>query len=109
MPGSISPIYEYAHGDGSCAVTGGYVYRGERIPDLAGAYIFGDYCRGVLEAFLPRDGRATQARALGPRSMHSHRSDRMRGASSMCCPWRGRSSRSRPVRGARGIPGVAAG
>ena len=67
VPGSIPPIYEYAHGDGSCAVTGGYVYRGERIPDLAGAYVFGDYCRGVLEAFVPRDGRATQARALGPR------------------------------------------
>ena len=66
-PGSIPPIYEYAHGDGSCAVTGGYVYRGERIPDLAGAYVFGDYCRGVLEAFVPRGGRATQARALGPR------------------------------------------
>jgi glucose/arabinose dehydrogenase len=66
-PGSIPPIYEYAHGDGSCAVTGGYVYRGERIPDLAGAYVFGDYCRGVLEAFVPLDGRATQARALGPR------------------------------------------
>jgi glucose/arabinose dehydrogenase len=67
VPGSIPPIYEYANGDGSCAVTGGYVYRGERIPDLAGAYVFGDYCRGVLEAFVPRDGRATQARALGPR------------------------------------------
>ena len=66
-PGSVPPIYEYAHGDGSCAVTGGYVYRGERIPDLAGAYLFGDYCRGVLEAFVPRDGRATQVRELGPR------------------------------------------
>jgi glucose/arabinose dehydrogenase len=67
VPGSIPPIYDYAHGDGSCAVTAGYVYRGERIPDLAGAFIFGDYCRGVLEAFVPRDGRATQVRALGPR------------------------------------------
>ena len=66
-PNAIAPVYEYAHGDGSCAVTGGYVYRGDRIPDLAGAYVFGDYCRGVLEAFVPRDGRATQVRALGPR------------------------------------------
>jgi glucose/arabinose dehydrogenase len=66
-PGSIPPVFEYAHGDGSCAATGGYVYRGERIPDLAGAYLFGDYCRGVVEAFVPRDGRATQVRPLGPR------------------------------------------
>jgi glucose/arabinose dehydrogenase len=67
--GKTMPYTEYRQTDtnGRCAVTGGYVYRGERIPDLAGAYIFGDYCRGVLEAFLPRDGRATQARALGPR------------------------------------------
>jgi hypothetical protein len=68
-PGSIPPIHEYAHGVGSCAVTGGYVYRGERIPDLAGAYVFGDFCRSVLEAFVPLDGRATQARPLGRGSM----------------------------------------
>jgi len=66
-PASVPPVFEYANGDGSCAVTGGYVYRGERVPDLAGAYVFGDYCRGVLEAFVPRDGRATQVRELGPR------------------------------------------
>ena len=29
--------------------------------------MFADYCRGVLEAFVPRDGRATQVRELGPR------------------------------------------
>jgi hypothetical protein len=29
-------------------VTGGYVYRGTRIPALAGFYIFGDYCSGRL-------------------------------------------------------------
>ena len=67
VPSSVPPVFEYANGDGSCAVTGGYVYRGARIPDLAGAYVFGDYCRGVLEAFVPLDGWATQARALGPR------------------------------------------
>ena len=67
VPGSIPPIFEYEHGDGSCAVTGGYVYRGEQIPDLVGAYVFGDYCLGVLGAFVPLDGRATQVRALGPR------------------------------------------
>jgi hypothetical protein len=29
-------------------VTGRYVYRGEAIPELAGHYFYGDYCRGWL-------------------------------------------------------------
>ncbi len=66
-PGTVAPVFEYAHGDGSCAVTGGYVYRGAEIEGLAGAYVFADYCRGRLEAFVQRDGRATHLRALGPR------------------------------------------
>jgi glucose/arabinose dehydrogenase len=42
------PIAEYSHGGGRCSVTGGYVYRGAKIPALAGFYIFGDYCTGGL-------------------------------------------------------------
>jgi hypothetical protein len=29
-------------------VTGGYVYRGDAIPALAGWYLFSDYCSGLL-------------------------------------------------------------
>ncbi len=36
------PIAEY-HRSGSRAVTGGYVYRGDDIPELSGTYLFGDY------------------------------------------------------------------
>jgi glucose/arabinose dehydrogenase len=66
-PGSVPPVFEYPNGDGSCAVTGGYLYRGALIPALAGAYVFADYCRGRLEAFVPRNGRTRQVRLLGPR------------------------------------------
>lgn len=38
------PRIVYGHDDGSCAVVGGYVYRGEAIPALVGSYIFGDFC-----------------------------------------------------------------
>ena len=31
-----------------CSITGGYVYRGEMIPELYGKYIFGDYCTGKV-------------------------------------------------------------
>lgn len=61
------PIYEYSHDNGNCSVTGGFVYRGTRIKDLQGAYLFGDACVGALRAFVVRKGRATDQRALGPR------------------------------------------
>ena len=64
--GLTMPIYEYPNGDATCSVTGGYVYRGTEIPDLVGAYVFGDYCGGALEAFAPRGDRATAHRLLGP-------------------------------------------
>src|SRR5207237_517589 len=42
-PGAVFPIYEYPHGGGVCSVTGGYVYRGLRIPALSGAYLVADF------------------------------------------------------------------
>ncbi|HWN97325.1 MAG TPA: PQQ-dependent sugar dehydrogenase [Methylomirabilota bacterium] len=42
----IPPIQEYAHGTGSDqgnSVTGGVVYRGNRLPQLYGWYVFADY------------------------------------------------------------------
>jgi glucose/arabinose dehydrogenase len=47
-PGAVAPIYEYDHRGGACAVTGGFAYRGSAIPDLAGWYVFGDFCTGVI-------------------------------------------------------------
>jgi glucose/arabinose dehydrogenase len=41
------PILEYGH-DLGCSVTGGYVYRGEAIPELQGRYLYGDYCSGTI-------------------------------------------------------------
>jgi len=61
-PDLIGPIAWYAHDNGRCSVTGGYVYRGDRIGALEGVYIFGDYCTG--EVFGIRrfdDGRTSQA------------------------------------------------
>ena len=41
---STFPVYAYEHGPEGCAVIGGVVYRGSRIPQLAGAYLMADYC-----------------------------------------------------------------
>jgi glucose/arabinose dehydrogenase len=47
-PGSLAqPILEYDHSLG-CAVTGGYRYRGTRLPQLFGSYLFGDLCSGLI-------------------------------------------------------------
>ena len=40
--GLTDPIAEYDHDDG-VAVVGGFVYRGEKVPPLAGRYVFGDF------------------------------------------------------------------
>ena len=45
--GLTMPVAEYGHEQG-CSVTGGYVYRGEALPDLRGWYLFSDYCSGTL-------------------------------------------------------------
>ncbi|MEW5854400.1 MAG: PQQ-dependent sugar dehydrogenase [Myxococcota bacterium] len=45
-PGAfVEPVVDYGHNEGQ-SVTGGYVYRGTRIPALAGVYIYGDFSSG---------------------------------------------------------------
>jgi glucose/arabinose dehydrogenase len=41
------PVYAYPHSDG-ISITGGYVYRGHRLPVLHGQYLFGDWGVGKL-------------------------------------------------------------
>lgn len=48
LPHLVAPVLTYPHGTSECAVTGGYVYRGQKYPSLQGTYFYGDYCSGRL-------------------------------------------------------------
>jgi glucose/arabinose dehydrogenase len=56
-PGAIRPVHEYPLDGEACAVTGGYVYRGKKLPGLVGQYVFADACIAELRAMGP-DGTA---------------------------------------------------
>ena len=68
--GPLAPVAEYTHVEG-CAVTGGVVYRGCRMPGYAGTYFYGDFCSGFIRSFRFQDGRVVEQRdwteSLGPR------------------------------------------
>lgn len=62
-PDLVDPIWEYPHSIGK-SITGGEVYRGSALPELQGAYIYGDYVSGRIWA-LWYD--ATQQRVVANR------------------------------------------
>jgi glucose/arabinose dehydrogenase len=64
-PGTVPPVLELWHRAGNCAVTGGYVYRGHRIPNLRGLYVFTDYCKGSIKALRQWQGRIVAYAPLG--------------------------------------------
>jgi glucose/arabinose dehydrogenase len=49
-----APVVEYDHNEG-CSITGGYVYRGKRLPALVGRYFYADYCTAMIRS-LKWDG-----------------------------------------------------
>lgn len=59
----IQPVAEYDHSQG-CSVTGGYVYRGQALPEWQGIYIYGDYCTGFVWGMLPTGGSSFQSELL---------------------------------------------
>ena len=65
-PGTVLPTFEVSQDTGACAIIGGYVYRGTRIPDLVGSYLFTDNCDGRIRALRIDDtGTVTLERDLG--------------------------------------------
>lgn len=68
-PGNaVGPVYDYGRGSDIFqgeSVIGGYVYRGDLIPELQGKYVFGDFVDGKAWAFtLNGDGEVTDLISL---------------------------------------------
>ncbi len=57
--GITMPLIDYDHSDG-CSITGGYVYRGSALPEIAGRYFYSDFCNGWLRSLLVTDGAAIE-------------------------------------------------
>jgi rubrerythrin len=58
----VDPVHEFDHSNSRQAIIGGYVYRGARIPELAGSYFFADYT-GPIWSFRHECGRVTDLTA----------------------------------------------
>jgi glucose/arabinose dehydrogenase len=64
------PIVEYPHAprpgrrDTGLSITGGYVYRGKKIPDLVGAYVYGDFETGRIWGLRFGNGKVIANREL---------------------------------------------
>ncbi len=59
----VDPIWEYEHDQG-CSVTGGFVYRGEALPEWQGIYLVGDYCNGRIWGLMQLPGGSWQSQVL---------------------------------------------
>ena len=57
------PIVEYPHAptrdrpDSGLSITGGYVYRGKKIPELVGVYVYGDFDTGRIWGLRYENGK----------------------------------------------------
>lgn len=45
--GLTEPVFDYGTSEGR-SITGGYVYRGRKLPSLTGRYVYGDYVSGNI-------------------------------------------------------------
>jgi glucose/arabinose dehydrogenase len=57
----VGPVAAYGREDGY-SVTGGFVYRGEAIPQIRGRYFYGDYGSGIVWSLRLRGGKAVGLR-----------------------------------------------
>jgi putative heme-binding domain-containing protein len=65
----LPPNLDFPHTE-AASITGGFVYRGKRLPDLAGCYVCGDWVTGRLWATKFDDGRVVSHREIAQSPLH---------------------------------------
>lgn len=69
----IEPVIEYPHSPAfdtnsthrpGISITGGYVYRGNKLPALRGAYLYADFAFGTIWALRQENGRPARSTVL---------------------------------------------
>ncbi len=70
-PELIDPIWEYYHHETGKSITGGTVYRGPRLPELDGYYLYADYVTGRFWALRYDEAqhRVVENRAIASRGL----------------------------------------
>ena len=59
VPGALRPVITESHSAGNCSITGGYVIRDPALKAWRGRYVFGDFCRGVIQTARLPSGKVT--------------------------------------------------
>ena len=65
----LPPIKVHPHSEAT-SITGGYVYRGTRLPELAGTYIYGDFMTGIIWGLRSEGDKITWQRELARTPVH---------------------------------------
>ena len=65
----LAPARAHPHSE-AASITGGYVYHGKRLPDLAGTYIYGDYQTGIIWGLKSQGETVTGQRELARTPLH---------------------------------------
>ena len=80
----IPPVKDHPHTEAN-SVIGGPVYRGSKLPDLNGSFVYGDYITGTIWAIRPdKDGPIRIGRSSIPTSESSPSA---KGAKASCMCW----------------------